>query len=156
LETDSWERPAGETNPAWNAFCRYRDYGPDRSVKRVLDLQGIPLSRFGIWCKWSAKYAWVRRAGDYDVYLDRLKRSEREKIFAERETLYREITGKILDSVKQRLEGFDPEELGPGNVVEWLKSGIEVEREIFGKGKDRESDVYRQLEINFTHEFDGI
>ena len=114
-EADSWERLSGETNPAWNAFCLYRDYGADRSIKKVLALQGIPESRYGIWCAWSARFLWVKR-----------------------------------------LESFDPEELSQGNVIEWIRSSIEIEQEIYGKAEGGESSLCRQLEINFTEEFKGI
>jgi len=153
---DSWERLRGETNPAWNAFCAYRDYGADRSIKKVLELQGIPASRYGIWCAWSGRYQWVKRAGDYDVYTDKLKRAERERRYAEREKLYRDITEKVLSIVSKRLESFDPEELSQSSIMEWIKSSIDIEKEVYGKDGGGESSLCRQLEINFTEEFKGI
>ena len=154
--TDSWERVHGETNPAWNAFCLYRDFGADRSIKKVLELNGIPASRYGIWCAWSARYQWVKRVGDYDVYTDKLKRTERERRYAEREKLYREITEKVLNIVAKRLERFDPDELSQSSIMEWVKSSIEIEKEIYGAEGGGESSLCRQLEINFTEEFKGI
>lgn len=156
VSADSWERAHGETNPAWNAFCQYRDFGAERSIKKVLELHGIPASRYGIWCAWSARYQWVKRAGDYDVYTDKLKRAERERRYAERERLYREITEKVLSIVAKRLESFDPEELSQASVMEWIRSSIEIEKEIYGKADGGESSLCRQLEINFTEEFKGI
>ena len=153
---DSWERLSGETNPAWNAFCAYRDYGADRSIKKVLELHAIPASRYGIWCAWSARYQWVKRAGDYDVYTDKLKRTERDRRYAEREKLNREITEKVLSIVSKRLESFDPEELSQSSIMEWIRSSIEIEKEIYGKEGGGESSLCRQLEINFTEEFKGI
>ena len=153
---DSWERLRRETNPAWNAFCAYRDYGADRSIKKVLELQGIPASRYGIWCAWSGRYQWVKRAGDYDVYTDKLKRSGRERRYAERERLYREITEKVLSIVSKRLESFDPDELSQLSVMEWIKSSIDIEKEVYGAKDGGESSLCRQLEINFTEEFKGI
>jgi len=152
---DSWERMRGETNPAWNAFCAYRDFGAERSIKKVLELSGIPASRYGIWCAWSGRYQWVKRAGDYDVYVDKLRRAEREKRFAERENVYREITEKVLAIVSKRLASFDPEELSQSSVMEWIRSSIEIEKEIYGKDGG-ESSLRRQLEINFTEEFKGL
>ena len=153
---DSWERLRGETNPAWNAFCSYRDYGAERSIKKVLELNDIPASRYGIWCAWSGRYQWVKRAGDYDVYTDKLKRAERERRYAEREKLYREITEKVLNIVAKRLERFDPDELSQSSIMEWVKSSIEIEKEIYGAEGGGESSLCRQLEINFTEEFKGI
>jgi len=152
---DSWERVRGETNPAWNAFCAYRDYGVDRSIKKVLELNDTPASRYGIWCAWSGRYQWVKRAGDYDVYLDKLKRAERERRYAEREKLYREITEKVLTIVSRRLESFDPEELSQSSIMEWIRSSIDIEKEVYGKDGGEPS-LCRQLEISFTEEFKGI
>ena len=56
----------------------------------------------------------------------------------------------------KRLESFDPEELSQGNVIEWIRSSIEIEQEIYGKTEGSESSLCRQLEINFTEEFKGI
>ncbi len=134
---DSWERLRGETNPGWNAFCLYRDFGADRSIKKVLELNGIPASRYGIWCAGSTRYGCVRRMGDYDVYIDKLKRAERERRYAERERLSREITEKVLSIVVKRLESFDPEELSQASIMEWVKSSIEIEKEVYGKAGGR-------------------
>jgi hypothetical protein len=121
---------------------------------------GVPSSRYGVWCKWSAKYDWVKRCGAYDTHLDTLRRAEREKEFAEREKAYRRITEKALAIVEKRLDGFDPEELSQANVMEWLKGSIDVERAAFGKGKngeaERNADFAGQLEINFVSEFEGL
>lgn len=155
-----WERQDDETNAAWNAFCLYRDHGRDRGILKALALNGIPSSRYGVWCKWSAKFDWVKRCGSYDTYLDSLKRAEREREFAEREKMYQRITEKVLSIVEKRLEKFDPEELTQGNVMEWLKNSIDIERALFGKNdgdEDGETKPFNgQLEINFVNEFEGL
>lgn len=154
-----WERRADETNQSWNAFCMYRDYGADRGLLRAIALNGVPSTRYGVWCKWSAKFDWVTRCGSYDTYLDSLKRAEREKEYASRERMYQRITEKVLSIVEKRLDGFDPEELSQGNVMEWIKNSVDIERTIFGKtdGKDAESATTgAQLEINFVQEFEGL
>lgn len=93
---------------------------------------GVPSSRYGVWCKWSVRYDWVRRCGAYDTYLDAMRRAEHEKEFAEREKAYRRITEKALSIVERRFDEFDPEELSQVNVMEWLKGAIDVERVAFG------------------------
>ncbi len=155
-----WERRADETNQAWNAFCLYRDYGSERGFMKAIELNGIPSTRYGVWCKWSAKFDWVKRCGTYDTYLDALRRAEREREFAEREKIYRRITEKALAIVEKRLDGFDPEELSQGNVMEWLRGSIDIERTAFGKESLDEADgkggFNGQLEINFVNDFEGL
>lgn len=102
----------------------------------------------------------MKRCGAYDTYLDGLKRAEREKEFAEREKMYQRITEKVLGIVEKRLEKFDPEELSQGNVMEWLKNSIDIERALFGKTDNDECGDGKpfsgQLEINFMNDFEGL
>lgn len=158
-----WERRDDDTNASWNAFCMYRDYGVDRGLLKAIALNRVSRTRYGVWCKWSAKYDWVKRCGAYDSYLDGLKRSEREKEFGEREKMYQKLTEKVLSIVSKRLDGFDPEELTQGNVIDWLKNSIDIERTIFGKsdasngnGNSDGKSLSGQLEINFVQEFEGL
>ena len=155
-----WERRKDETNQAWNAFCLYRDYGAERGFMKAIERNGVSPTRYGVWCKWSARYDWVKRCGSYDTHLDALRRAEREKEFAEREKIYRRITEKTLSIIEKRLDGFDPEELSQANVMEWLKGSIDIERLAFATGTGDEADDKKnfngQLEINFVSEFEGL
>jgi len=156
--SEEWERRADETNQSWNAFCMYRDFGVDRGLLKAITLNGVPSTRYGVWCKWSAKFDWVKRCGSYDTYLDGLKRAEREKEYAGREKMYQRITEKVLSIVEKRLNGFDPEELSQGNVMEWIKNSVDIERTIFGKTETKDGDGFpcKQLEINFVNDFEGL
>jgi hypothetical protein len=40
LPFESWERLAGETGGAYAAFCAYRDYGPERNIRKALEAAG--------------------------------------------------------------------------------------------------------------------
>lgn len=141
----------------------YRDYGVGRGLLKAIALNGVSRTRYGVWCKWSAKYDWVKRCGAYDTYLDGLKRAEREREFGEREKMYRKITEQVLSIVEKRLAGFDPDELTQTNVMDWLKNTIDIERTIFGKTDKGDCDglgegkpFSGQLEINFVQEFEGL
>jgi hypothetical protein len=37
LPFESWERLPKESGAAYAAFCAYRDYGPDRNIRRALE-----------------------------------------------------------------------------------------------------------------------
>jgi len=141
----------------------YRDYGVDRGILKAIALNGISRTRYGVWCKWSAKFDWVKRCGAYDVYVDGLKRAEREREYGEREKMYQKITERVLSIVEKRLAGFDPEELTQANVIDWLKNSIDIERTIFGKtdaavgsGFGDGKPISGQLEINFVQDFEGL
>ena len=157
IEEESWLRQPGETNAAFHAFCLYRDYGGDRSIKKALEASSTPMSRSGIWQAWSKKNLWVKRAGDYDKHLDNIRRKERENSFREREKKHLAISKKMLDLIEKRLKTFDPEELSQGMMMEWLKNCVSIERESLdpedGEGKHG---TLKQMEISFFEEFNGV
>lgn len=73
---EPWEQQPGESSPAFQAFARYRDAGPDqRSVRRVARDLGKSGSLIG---EWSTKNRWVERARAWDLHLDRIKQRELE------------------------------------------------------------------------------
>jgi hypothetical protein len=36
---ESWERLSGESSAAFAAFCAYRDYGPDRNIRKAVEAE---------------------------------------------------------------------------------------------------------------------
>jgi hypothetical protein len=162
LPFESWERLAGESSAAYAAFVVFRDYGPQRNIKRALEKTEPGKERrdkrYRMWRGWSMKFRWFRRAEDYDRYLDRLKLAERRKTIEKREEAYRSVTGKMLAAVEKKLEVMRPEELSQSSVTEWAKTAIGTEREIFGLAaqKDKREEGGTQREINFTQDFEGV
>ncbi len=156
IEEESWLRQPGETGAAFFSFCLYRDYGGDRNIRKVVEANSLPSRRISIFRAWSKKYQWKRRCTDYDNYLDAIRREEREKAFREREKKHLEITDKMLDLVDKRLDKLDPEELSQSTITEWVKTGINIERENFQEESDSPKGKLKQLEISFFEEFDGI
>ncbi|HAK45899.1 MAG TPA: hypothetical protein DCO79_08285, partial [Spirochaeta sp.] len=124
IEEESWLRQPGETNAAFHAFCLYRDYGGDRTIRKSINDAGLPERRINIWRAWSNKYRWKRRTGDYDNHLEKIKREEREKAFREREQKHLAVTEKMLTLIEKRLDKIDPEELSQGTITDWLKTGV--------------------------------
>jgi hypothetical protein len=170
---ESWERLAGESSAAYAAFCAYRDYGPERNIRRAVEAalagndggagpgRGRVEKRYRVWRLWSTQFRWRERAADYDRYLDRLKQTEKRKTIEAREAVYREATEKMLQAVIKKLDLMEPGELAQGAVVEWLAAAINTEREIAGlvtvkKGDRDERNGGKQLEINFSPEFEGL
>ncbi|MDR1574967.1 MAG: hypothetical protein LBS37_03085 [Treponema sp.] len=91
----SWEKLPGESGAAYAAFCAYRDYGPERNIRKAVEghfrKAEVPAEfspaaktprnspdatiarKYRMWLSWSMQFKWVKRAEDYDRYLDRLK-----------------------------------------------------------------------------------
>jgi hypothetical protein len=163
LPFESWERLAGESGAAYAAFCAYRDYGPDRNIRKTVEttLTGTDKveKRFGMWRGWAVQFRWRERAADYDRYLDRLKQTEVRKTIEEQGRVHRLVTGKMLEVVTKKLEMMNPADLTQGTVKEWVETAVRTDRELAGltvsKG-ERESQGGKQLEIQFTPEFEGL
>lgn len=62
-----WQRQAGESDKAFEAFTYYRDLGPQRSLDKLRLV--LPKNR-ALLGRWSAKWAWVDRCTAYDDSLD--------------------------------------------------------------------------------------
>jgi hypothetical protein len=172
LPFESWERLAGESSLAYAAFIAYRDYGPERNIRRAVEAalagkdgaagpeRGAVEKRYRMWRAWAAQFRWRERAADYDRYLERLKQTERRKTIEAQEEVYRAATGKMLQVVQKKLDTMEPGELTQGAVVEWLTTAINTEREIAGiavaKNERDNAGNNGQLEIQFAPEFEGL
>ena len=166
LPFESWERLTGESGAAYAAFSAYRDYGPERNIRKAVEAEckrqhgdydrSRIERRYRMWRLWSMQFKWVKRAEDYDRYLDRLKQTELRKTIEARGEAHREVTGKMLQVVSKKLEMMNPADLSQGAVTEWVETAIKTEREIFGLTTGKEKTEPKQGEINFTPEFNGL
>jgi hypothetical protein len=171
LPFESWERLTGESSGAYAAFIAYRDYGPERNIRRAVEAalagkdgeagpeRGTVEKRYRMWRSWSTQFRWRERAADYDQYLERLKQTERRKTIEAQEEVYRAATGKMLQVVQKKLDTMEPGDLTQGAVVEWLTTAINTEREIAGIAvakNEKDKANSGQLEIQFTPDFEGL
>jgi hypothetical protein len=160
LPFDSWEKLEGESAAAFAAFCMFRDYGPDRNIKKALAAnEGDTVKRgkrYRLHLAWSMKYRWFKRAADYDMYLDKLKQTERRMTIEKREAAYREVTEKMLNVVNKKLDLMNPAELTQGNVKEWMEAAVNTERDVLGIATEKSRADNPQLEINFSGDFENL
>jgi hypothetical protein len=167
LPFESWERLAGESGAAYAAFCAYRDYGPCRNIRKAAEAECKKQhgesdrnrieKRYRMWRLWSMQFKWVKRAEDYDLYLDRLKQAELRKTIEARGEAHREVTGKMLQVVKKKLDMMNPADLSQGAVTEWVETAVRTEREIFGLAAGKEkAESGKPGNITFTTEFEGL
>jgi hypothetical protein len=173
LPFESWERLTGESGLAYAAFCAYRDYGPDRNIRKAVETalaekHGEAVAekaekRYRMWRVWAMQFRWRERAADYDRYLDRLKQTELRKTIEEQGEKHRAVTKKMLEVVEKKLDLMNPADLTQGMVSEWVETAIRTEREAgqfadahcLGVSTSRNS-MPKQLEIQFTPEFEGL
>jgi hypothetical protein len=72
-----WDRRPGESAPAFEAFCVYREAGPQRNVRGVATQLGKARSLI---FRWSSAHAWVNRASAWDVDRALAERGEDPKV----------------------------------------------------------------------------
>jgi hypothetical protein len=115
LPFESWERLTGESGLAYAAFCVYRDYGPDRNIRKAVETalagdggeagteKNNVKKRYRMWRAWATQFRWRERAADYDQYLERLKQTEVRKTIEEQGKVHRMVTEKMLQVVTKKL-----------------------------------------------------
>jgi len=161
LPYESWERLPGESGAAFSAFCSFRDFGLERSIRKAVDSEIkdelVRAKRYRVWLNWSNQFRWRERAADYDRYTEHLKQGEIRKTIEAQGVKQREVTGKILDMVSKKLDLMDPADLSQGNITDWVNTAIRHEREAAGlvTGKDGKPEP-KQGEFIFTSDFQGL
>lgn len=101
-------------------------------------------------------YRWRERTADYDRYLEKLKQTELRKTIEAQGERHREVTGKMLDVVKKKLDTMNSIELTQGNVSEWVNTAIKAEREAAGLVAGNDKAEPKHGESNFVSDFQGL
>jgi len=160
LPFESWERLKGESSLAFAAFCAYRDYGPERNIRKAVDCtekdEVVRGKRYGTWKNWCVQFRWKERAADFDRYIEKLKIAEKRKTIEAQGEKQREVTGKLLDAVSKRLDVLNPEELPLALVTEWTETAIKAEREAAALVNGNEKPDAKQGELVFAPDFQGL
>jgi len=159
---ESWERMKGESMAAFAAFRAFRDYGPERNVRKAVENAesdaAARAKKYRVWLKWAAAYRWKERAGDFDGYAEKLRMAEMRKTIEVQGEQHRKVTGKMLDVVSKKLDLMDPAELSQGNLTDWVEAAIKAEREAAGlaAGTGASKTGQQQGELLFTPDFKGL
>ena len=160
LPFESWERIKGESSGAFAAFCVFRDLGLERNIRKAVDSVekdgGRREGRYRVWRNWSTQFRWRERAADFDRYIEKLKQGEVRKTIEAQGEMHRQVTGKMLDVVKQKLDTMNPAELSQGTVTDWVQTAIKAEREATGLVASGGKPETKQGELNFTPDFQGL
>jgi hypothetical protein len=157
---ESWERLPGETGAAYAAFCAFRNFGPERNIRKAVEAvekeKARQDKRYRVWRNWCGQFRWRERATEYDRYTEKLKQAEMRKTIEAQGEMHRAVTGKMLSVVNKKLDLMDPAELTQGNVTEWVQTAIKAEREAAGLVASDVKQGPKQGELAFTPEFNGL
>ena len=126
----SWQRKQGETGPAFEAFCQYRDMPymeepTGRSLAKVGQKLGKSVSLME---RWSTAHDWQERCRDYDNEIQKQEFEARKLAVKKMQKEHISLAGQLADKAKAALEKMEPEEMKPRNVLDFLKLSMELER----------------------------
>lgn len=127
-----WERQKDESAKAYQWFCRYLDYGVDRSFMKVRKKFGETSISMRLFERWSAQYQWIKRCRSYDESVETERRRELRAHSIEMAKRHIEQAMVLQMKAIARLEKLDPEELSPAELLRFLESGMKLERETLG------------------------
>lgn len=142
--THPWQRRffEGEGSKAFRAFAMYRDMGPDRTMRRVVEDMDRPAGYISQCERWSRQWDWVERAQLYDDYQDDLKLRAKQRQARDMAERHAEIAQKAMQLVDLKLQsvihtvearvqakdGGDITEVSMGILPQLMREAASLER----------------------------
>lgn len=175
--SETWERQKGESSKSFAWFTIYRDIGPTRTLPKTLKKiedhnkrlnenkrgeksQIIPMPSLKNLGTQSYRWSWKSRATDYDNYLDRLRRKEREAEYLKLEDEMFDIAWKLMGNVKDNLDDLKQDFESKATSIshanksdsDAFKNAVSIIRLLCGKSTERREDT---VEANLESSVDA-
>ncbi len=127
-----WERQAEETETSYLWFSRYRDYGPERSIAKLVQKYGRKKSYKSQLDKWSSQYRWQERIVAYERHLDEQKRTtlENERLQMAREHI--EVADRTMEVFLKLLAAIDTKNVNPSAAKSLGEFAVKTKRDALG------------------------
>jgi hypothetical protein len=144
-----WERQPKETDPAFKAFCAYRDM-----PKRSLDTLSQNLSKSLPLLKgWSSKWKWQERCREYDNFIE--GEAQKEVIKGTAKMIRTQIATamKAQAIVIKRITGMSDEEIQSlklNDITSLWKTAVDIERLSRGMATER-AEVSTEDKASLSH-----
>jgi hypothetical protein len=132
------DRLPGETPPAFEAWCCYRDMGPGRSLVKVSQRSGKHRTLLE---RWSRRWSWVERAKAWDDELDRIGREHSAAAVRRMADDHAQLAAAMLAKVSEALRTFDPAKITAANLPGWIDVGTRIERLCRGQATSIEQKI---------------
>lgn len=120
-----WERQAGESMQAFEAFKVYRDLGIKRSNQEVC--RRLSKSRQLI-TRWKAAWKWDERVRAYDHSLEKEAHAEAVKNLKDMTSRHIRISVQLQNKALEALQKMDVEDMSPRDIREYIKLATDLER----------------------------
>lgn len=132
-EQELWERQAGESSVAYEAFLLYRNMGHEtegekkkRRLASVAEKLGKSLKLME---RWSFTWDWVERARAYDNELQRISMEETREAVRKMLKDHMKMAQALQKKAMTALLRLDDQSLSARNILDYLAQGIELERQ---------------------------
>lgn len=120
-----WERQHGETSKAYEAFCVYRDLGPNRSIAKA----GQSLGKNKVTLEqWSRKYEWVKRVSAWDTEQDRVAREAQLDEIKKMRKRHADLANAMLVKAARALQRIPEDEIKAVDVSRMVETASKLER----------------------------
>ena len=140
-------RLQGEPARAYRAAMLYLGLGAKRSLREVCrQVYGENAACRRQIERWSVRWAWRRRAEEWD---DLLESECRQAMIVERREMGRRqaAEAKVMQAVAlRRLESLDIDEMGPGDVLRFLIEACKLERQAVGGYPDLDKPLWTRCD----------
>lgn len=125
VEVELWERQEGETPRAYEAFCIYRDLGPNRSIAKTVQKLGKNKTTLE---QWSAKYEWVKRATAWDAEQDRIVRQQQLEDIKKMRKQHADVAYAMILKAAQALKRIPVDEIKASDISRMVETASKLER----------------------------
>lgn len=136
MHKDPWDRRAGETSKAFEAFCLYRDMGTDRTIT-IIESEVTQMAR-----NWSGRWEWRKRAEAWDDHLQALAKKELETAKVEMAQRQARIGVRMQVMAENTLNAGTVLPQSIGEVVKLVEVGSRVERMARGEATSNQATVH--------------
>lgn len=122
---EPWERQPEETARAFEAFAIYRDMGPDRSLRKVVQTLDKNLTTIG---DWSTKYEWVKRVAAWDAEQDRIARVQQLKEIKAMRNRHAGMAKAMIVKAGRALNRIPEDEIKASDISRMIEVASKLER----------------------------
>lgn len=120
-----WECQENETPKAYEAFCSYRNMGPDRSIVKIGQKLGKNKATLE---KWSRQHNWVKRAAAWDLEQDRVVRESQIEEIKKMRQRHTQLAMKMLDEAERMLELISDRDIKAADISRMVETASKLER----------------------------
>lgn len=122
---EPWERQPEETAKAFQAFCAYRDMGPERSLNKLVQKLHKNRTTLG---EWSGRYDWVSRCAAWDAEQDRIARQEQIKAIKAMRNRHAGMAKAMIVKAGRALNRIPDDEIKASDISRMIEVASKLER----------------------------